>query len=367
MSINPNKNKNHSYFMQLALHQANKILGNTSVNPAVGCVLVKNNNVIGAECTSFSGRPHAESNVIKSCKKDIKNSFLYSTLEPCSNFGKTGPCTDLIVKNKIKRVFFSIKDPDIRSFNKSITKFKKNGIKTIVGINKKEVNAFYRSYYKSRKSQLPFVTCKLAISKDFFTINKKHRWITNKFSRGRVHLMRSAHDCIITSSSTVNSDNPKLTCRIEGLEDRSPSRIVLDKNLKIKVKSKLVTETGKYKTIIFYNKADDKKIKILRAHNVKFYKIPLNNENDLNLKMVLLKAKQLGFSRIFLECGLKLLLNFFKNNLIDDFKLFISSNSIKKNGLGNFKKYLILFLKNKEKKVEKINLFGDKLISYKIK
>ena len=91
-----------------------------------------------------------------------------------------------------------------------------------------ETNSFYKSYFKSKKVYLPFVTCKLAVSKDFFTINKKKKWITNKFSRGRVHLMRSNHDCIMTSCKTIIKDNPILTCRINGLENRSPSRIILD-------------------------------------------------------------------------------------------------------------------------------------------
>ena len=104
--------------MRLALLQAEKMLGNTKENPSVGCVITKNNQIISAGSTSINGRPHAEYNAINFSKTNLKKSELYSTLEPCSHYGKTPPCTSLIAKKKIKRVFFSINDPDPRSFNK---------------------------------------------------------------------------------------------------------------------------------------------------------------------------------------------------------------------------------------------------------
>ena len=122
MYINRNKNKNHAYFMRLALQQAKKILGNTKDNPAVGCVIIKNNHVISAGHTSINGRPHAEYNAIICSRNAIKNSNLYVTLEPCSHYGKTPPCVNEIVKHKIKKVFFSLNDPDYRSFNRSTKK-----------------------------------------------------------------------------------------------------------------------------------------------------------------------------------------------------------------------------------------------------
>ena len=111
--------------MKLALMQAHRNLGNTKENPAVGCVIVKNNCVISAECTSINGRPHAEQNAIAYSKNNIKNSDLYVTLEPCSHYGKTSPCVKRIIKRKIKRVFFSLKDPDPLSYNKSTKQLKK--------------------------------------------------------------------------------------------------------------------------------------------------------------------------------------------------------------------------------------------------
>ncbi len=354
--------------MRLALQQAKKTIGNTKENPAVGCIITKFNQVIGAGYTSINGKPHAELNAVNFSKNILKNSQLYVTLEPCSHYGKTPPCVMLIIKKKIKKVFFSIKDPDPKSFNKCSKILRSNGIVVNSGLLKNEMKFFYRSYLKFKQRDLPFVTCKFAISKDFYTINKrKNKWITNEFSRGRVHLMRSNHDCIVTSSKTIIIDDPKLTCRIDGLKDRSPSRIILDNKLKISINSKIIKEANKFDTIIFYNKANIKKIKLLKKLNIKIFKISLNNSGHLDLIKSLRKAKRLGFSRIFLESGLKLATSFLRKNLVDDFKLFISNNNLGKNGNSSIKKCFRFFLKNKEKTIEKVNLLGDKLISYKLK
>ena len=367
MSTNQNRNQKNNFFMNLALKQAMINLGNTGNNPSVGCIITKNNSVISAGHTSQKGRPHAESNAIDSCKKNINNSNLFVTLEPCSNYGKTPPCVKKIVKNNIKKVYFSINDPDIKSFKKSLKEFKKSNVKVSTGICSKKIKEFYKSYILSRENTLPYVTCKLAISKDFFTINKKRKWITNKYSRGRVHLMRSKHDAIITSSRTIKTDNPSLNCRINGLEKTSPYRIILDNFLKISMHSKVLRDKSKNKTIIFYNKDNINKIKMLKKMGIKLYKVSINSKNDIDLKKALKKLSSLGFSRIFLESGLKLTTNFLNENLVNDLKIFISNNKLKKNGDGNLKKYISKHLKKKRYIIEKVNLFGEKLITYKIK
>ena len=347
--------------------QAQRNLGNTKENPAVGCVIVKNDCIISAGCTGINGRPHAEQNAITYSKNDIKNSDLYVTLEPCSHYGRTPPCVKTIIRNKIKRVFFSLNDPDRRSYNKSTKQLKKNKIRVQNGILSSDIKSFYKSYFKYKENILPFVTGKMAISNDFYTNSKKKKWITNKFSRGRVHLMRSYHDCILTSVNTIIMDNPRLTCRIHGLEDNSPSRIILDKKLKIRTTSNIVKSARKSRTIIFFNKTTQKKIKALKSLKIKLVKTSLNEDGNFDLENILVKVKLLGFSRIFLESGLNLTTNFLNKNLVDDFQLFISSKNIGKNGSNNFNKNMKLFLKNRKFTNEKVNLFGDKLISYRLK
>ena len=365
MSIKLNKYSKHSFFMKLALMQAQKNLGNTKTNPTVGCVIVKNNCIITAGHTGSNGRPHAEQNAISHSKNNVINSDLYVTLEPCSHYGLTPPCIKTIIKRKVKKVFFSIRDPDPRSYNKSTKQFKKNKIKVQNGILSSEVKSFYTSYFKYKKDVLPFVTAKIAISKDYLTNNKKGKWITNKFSRGRVHLLRSNHDCILTSLKTIIADNPELTCRIRGLENRSPARIILDKKLKVPISSNIGRSANKYRTIIFFNKIDKKKIIILKKLKIKLVRISLDNDGNFDLKNILMKVKFMGFSRILLESGLNLTTNFLCKSLIDNFQLFISAKNLGRNGNNSFKKSMKLFLRNKKSNNEKINLFGDKLISYR--
>ena len=367
MNINQNKNNNDAYFMRLALQQAERVLGKTKDNPAVGCVIIKNNHVISAGHTGIKGRPHAEYNTITYSKYPINNGSLYVTLEPCSHYGRTPPCIKIIIKNKIKRVFFSIKDPDLRSYNKSSKQLRKNKIKVKNGILKSDIINFYKSYIKNKKNSLPYVTAKLAVSKDYFSINKKNEWITNEFSRGRVHLMRSSSDCILTSVNTVIIDNPRLTCRIPGLEKSSPSRIILDKELKIPLNSNVVKSSKLYRSIIFFNKKKLRKIKLLKKLKIKLIHAPIRNDGNFDLKKILLRIRKLGFSRIFIESGLKLTKSFLNKNLVDEFKLFISNKNLGKYGDKNFKKYMKQYFKKKSYNREKVNLLGDKLISYRFK
>ena len=353
--------------MRLALNQATKNLGNTKENPSVGCVITKNNSVISVGSTGINGRPHAEVDAINLSRENLKNCVLYVTLEPCSHYGKTPPCTKSIAKSGIKKVFFAINDPDIRSKNKSRKNLQAKKISVFKGVNSNEIKFFYRSYIKAKNYSLPFVTCKLAISKDFFTVNKKNKWITNIFSRSRVHLMRSNHDCVLTSSKTIIDDNSELTCRINGLISRSPSRIILDTKLKIPLNSKIIKNACKYPTIIFHNTFKKKKIRLLKKLRVKTFILPLDDHKKLDLKEVLIKAKKLGFYRIFLESGLELTTDFLNKNLVDDLKLFISNNNLGKNGMNNIKNNLKIFTKKRYETKEKVNLLGDQLITYSFK
>ena len=354
--------------MKLAFNQAQKNLGNTKENPSVGCVIVRNGHLIGSGYTGFNGRPHAEINAINFTKLNLNNSSMYVTLEPCSHYGKTPPCINQIIKKNIKKVHFSVTDPDKRSFNKSKKILSNNGINVRTGFLSNKLNIFYKSYYKFKKSSsLPFVTSKLAASKDYLTVNKKKKWITNNSSRSRVHLIRSSHDCILTSSKTVIKDNPLLTCRIKGLEHKSPARIVLDKNLSISINSKVIKDSKKQNTILFYNKINNSKIAAFKRKKIKLYKVALNKDGNINLKQSLKKIKNLGFSRILIEAGKDLTSSFLNENLVDQFELFLSNKKLYKNGEKSIKKFFSSYLKNKKYICQTVNLFGDKMYTYRIK
>ena len=179
--------------------------------------------------------------------------------------------------------------------------------------------------------------------------------------------MRSIHDCILTSVNTVIIDNPRLTCRIQGLANNSPTRIILDKNLRIPTSSNIVQTSNKYRTIIFFNKIKQNKMKFLKNLKIKLFRIPLCKDGNFDLENILMKVKSLGFSRIFLEFGLNLTTEFLNKDLVDIFQLFISDKKLGKNGDNSFKVNMKKILKNKKFTYAKVNLFGDKLISYRLK
>ena len=143
-----NQDKN---FMKLALNLANARKGLTGDNPSVGCVIVKNNNIISIGQTGYNGRPHAEHNAISNCLDDLKNSKMYVSLEPCNHYGKTPPCTQNIIKNKISEVYYSIDDIDLKVKGKSYSILKKNNIKVKRGLLKNDAINLYRSYLINRK------------------------------------------------------------------------------------------------------------------------------------------------------------------------------------------------------------------------
>ena len=252
------------FFMNLAFNLARDRSGLTGENPSVGCVIVKNDKVISLGQTGINGRPHAEFNAIKSCKYNLKDAKMYVSLEPCTHYGKTPPCSNLIIKSKIKEVIFSITDIDKRTQSKSFKVFKEKNIKVKSGLLKNEANKIYKSYIYNKNKKLPFVTGKLAVSKDNFIFSKNKKRITNHHSDKITQLLRYKNDTILISSKTLNIDNPKLNCRIRGLSKHSPRRVILDKNLSAKQTSYIFRTSNGKNTIIIYRTQRKKKLTNLK-------------------------------------------------------------------------------------------------------
>ena len=258
---------NRNFYLNLAFNLAEKNLGKTGKNPSVGCIIVKNNSVISSAVTSINGRPHAEFNALNK-KINFKNSDLYVTLEPCTHFGLTPPCTNIIKKKKIKKVFYSFNDPDVRTNKKA-----KKVLKKVIKVNEFQ-NAnfdFYQSYYLNKKKNFPLIDAKVAISKDFFTIKKKSRWITNPRSRKVSHLIRSKYNCIVSTSKSINKDNSLLNCRINGMDNYKPDLIIIDRDLKLRKKLKLLDYLNKRKTYIFTSSQNKKEIFFFSEKRYKDY------------------------------------------------------------------------------------------------
>ena len=349
-------------FLKLAFRQANINLGSTSSNPSVGCVVVKNNSVISSGRTYFNGRPHAEA-VALAKNINFKDSTIYITLEPCSHYGETPPCVKKIINKKIYKVIFSINDIDKRSKNLAFKNLKKAKIKVKRFIHKSYAENFYQSYFLQRTKQIPFIDAKLAISKDYLTINKTQKWITNTNSRKVGNFLRSKYDCLISTSKTINHDNPLLNCRIEGLEQKSPAIIIIDRSFKIK-KNLRIFEDKSREIFIFTQKVNSLKEKYFKKIGVNIIKLKRSNDLKNDIFENFFFIKQLGFNRILIESGVEYITEILKYNLIKNFYLFKSSFSLKNNGKNNIKSFLIKKLNTTDKNKVKVNLKGDTL--YKV-
>ena len=351
---------NHNFYSSLAFSLAEKNLGKTNTNPSVGCVIVKNNSVISSAVTSIKGRPHAEFNALKH-NINFKNSDMYVTLEPCTHYGLTPPCTNIIKKKKIKNVYYFFNDPDKRTHKKAKKSLKK--IKQLNNVPTK-FKKFYESYFLNQRQKFPFIDAKIAISKDYFTVNKQSKWITNHRSRRVGHLIRSKYDCIVSTSSSINKDNSLLNCRIDGLNNYKPDLIIIDRHLKLMNKLRLIKLSKNRKTYIFTLSNNLKKISFFKKKRIKIIKMnKLEDPNDF--KKLFLKIFKLGNGRILVETGLKFLNQLLKFNYIKNLYIFKSSKFLKDKGINYSDINLIKTLKLRNK--IKVNLDGDELFQIRIK
>ena len=192
-------------FMTNAISLANRSLGNSSPNPAVGCVIVKNNNIVGRGWTRPGGRPHAETIALNQAGSSSRNSDIYITLEPCNHFGKTPPCVDSIIAAKPNKVIIGSIDPDPRVNGKGIQKLKKAGIEVLVGVLNQKTDQLNQGFFKRIRSGTPFISIKIASSADgkIALSNGISKWITNDNSRKYGHLLRALYDGIIVGSETA--------------------------------------------------------------------------------------------------------------------------------------------------------------------
>ncbi len=352
--------------MKLAISLANARKGLTGKNPSVGCLIIKNDRIISIGQTGFNGRPHAEKNAIDNSFQNLKESKMYVSLEPCNHYGKTPPCTKSIIKSGISEVIYSMDDIDVKVKGKSFDVLSKKKIKVKRGLLKKDAKKLYDSYIINRKKKLPFVTAKIAVSKNNIIYSQSVKRITNKNSDKLSHYLRYKNDAIMISVNTLNIDNPKLNCRLKGYEHFSPKRIILDKNLEINLKTYIFKSAKMDNTIIFHNSSNLLKIKLLKKRGIKLIRSELNKKKRFNLKDIFKKLFSLGVRHLLVEGGDMLTKNMLKNKLINEFYMFKSPKNLAKN-----KRYLMFtsnYILNKNyKKKSKISskLAKDEITIYK--
>ncbi len=354
------------FYMEIALKLANAQHGLTGSNPSVGCVIVKNDKLISIGQTSYNGRPHAEFNAIKNCVDDLNGSKMYVTLEPCCHHGLTPPCTNLIINSKISEVIYSVADIDQRVRNKSFEILKSYNINVRKGLLKDKINNFYSTYFYNRRSKLPFVTGKIAVSKNNLIYSKLNKKITNIHSDKFTHLLRYKNDALMVSYKTLNKDNSKLNCRIRGLSNYSPKRIILDNKLQTKINSYIIKTANKDNTIIFYNQADKSKVLKFKKKKITLIRSKINKQGKFDIKIVLKKLYKLDCRNLLIEGGETLTNYLLKNRIFNKFYLYKSPKNLPK--LIEYLKFnsLSVLRKNYKNKFNlNLSLGKDRITLYK--
>lgn len=321
-------------YMKMALDLSRRGLGQVAPNPSVGCVLVKNNHIIGRGWTGVGGRPHAEANALHHAG-DASGASAYVTLEPCAHFGKTPPCAEGLVKAGVRKVIIATGDPDERVSGKGIAILEEAGIEVCLGLLKAEADLINQGFFQKVTLNRPLVTVKLATSKDGKIAQKEDEqtWVTGPEARKRGHLLRANHDAIMVGINTVIVDDPSLDCRISGLQDRSPIRIVLDSELRLPIESKLC-DTSTQPTWVMTASRDAEKTVSLKNRGVKVFSISklLNGGLDLNEVMAVL-AKE-GITRLLSEGGGRVNASLLKAGIVDRIMWFKSSKTIGETGVN---------------------------------
>ena len=303
-------NNKHKKYINRAFYLAQKGMGSVAPNPMVGCVIVKNENIIGEGYHKKFGKNHAEINAIKSVKnkKIIKGSSIYITLEPCSHHGKTPPCVDEIINYKPKEVIISNKDPNPKINGKGIKKLKENNINVIEGIHGAIGTELNKRFFLNQKHKIPYVILKWAKTKDNFIAktNGESKWISNDVSRTLVHKWRSEESGILIGVQTAIKDNPQLTVRR-----------FIDPNNRLQNTAKVLKEKP---VTLIYNTTTTKK----RRSNF-FIKI-----HPFSIHNIIQDIYKKGISSIVVEGGTKTINYFIASNLWHEARLFISNKKFKK-------------------------------------
>ncbi|MEW6584665.1 MAG: bifunctional diaminohydroxyphosphoribosylaminopyrimidine deaminase/5-amino-6-(5-phosphoribosylamino)uracil reductase RibD [Nitrospirota bacterium] len=310
-------------YMKRALRLAAKARGMTSPNPMVGAVLVKNNKIIAEDYHRRPGTLHAEALAVKAAGKSAAGSTLYVNLEPCCHTEKrTPPCTKALINAGIRKVVVGMPDPNPKVSGKGVRELKDAGIDVKSGVLEDESKRLNEAYIKFITTGKPFVILKVAMTLDgkIATPEGQSKWITGEKARREVHRLRGSVDAILTAIGTVKADDPQLTVRIKG-ERKQPSRIVIDPELEIPSKARLLATPPE--TIII-TRRHDHKMEYLRKSGIDI--IPFQGKLDLNWLMKQLAAK--GIVSVLVEGGSSLNAHVLEDGVADKVMFFIAPKII---------------------------------------
>jgi diaminohydroxyphosphoribosylaminopyrimidine deaminase / 5-amino-6-(5-phosphoribosylamino)uracil reductase len=312
--------------MELALKNAKAMKGQTDPNPLVGAVIVNDNRVVGIGAHLKAGEPHAEIHALRMAGEAAKGGTIYVTLEPCSHYGRTGPCAVAIVEAGITRVVIATLDPNPVVSGNGVKILKDAGIEVIIGVLQEESQKMNEVFNKFIVEKSPFVTLKSGVTLDgkIASYASNSKWITSAESRTDVHHLRNENMAILVGVNTVIQDNPELTTRIPN--GRNPIRVILDSTLKIPLESKVVTDRLAETWIFTSKKYDLSKEKSLKSIGIKVF--ATNGMEKVNPKEVLQILGENLVSSVLIEGGGTINASFLENKCIDKVILYFAPKLI---------------------------------------
>ncbi len=323
-------------FMALALTLGRRNLGRTWPNPAVGAVIVKDGVILGRGWTQSGGRPHAEVEALRRAKKAAEGATMYVTLEPCSHQGKSPPCADAIIKAGITRVVSALEDPNPEVAGKGHEKLRAAGIQVDVGLDAEEARRVHAGHIALVTQHRPHVLLKLAISADgkVGLAGRKPVALSGETARNRVFQLRAQSDAILVGIGTVLADNPQLTCRLPGMMERSPVRVVLDAQLRTPLATSVIATARETPTWVFgARKASPVADEILQDKGCKVFRVD-DVDGKLDLKSVLDVLAGEGITRLMVEGGPNVAASLVAADLIDEAALIYSEKLVGADGIA---------------------------------
>jgi diaminohydroxyphosphoribosylaminopyrimidine deaminase / 5-amino-6-(5-phosphoribosylamino)uracil reductase len=326
-------------FMQLALALGRRGLGRTWPNPAVGAVVVKDGVIVGRGWTQAGGRPHAEPVALAHAGEAARGGTLYVTLEPCSHVGKSPPCTDAVIAAGVKRVVSAIEDPNPEVAGQGHARLRAAGIAVDIGLGAAEAARDHAGHFRRVRDRRPHVVLKLAVSIDdkIAAADRKPVAISGEAAKARMHLLRAQCDAILVGIGTVLADDPLLTCRLPGMEARSPVRVVLDRALRIPGTSRLVHSARAAPLwVMTSNLAEAPAATKLGAAGAQVMRVATAPapQPGLDLVAVLNSLAERGITRLLVEGGARVASSFVVAGLVDEFWLLRGGEPIGTTGVA---------------------------------
>lgn len=330
-------------YMQRAIALAKKGAGFVNPNPMVGCVVVKDNEIIAEGYHEYYGGFHAERNALTHTTADCNGATLYVTLEPCCHYGKTPPCTEIIIEKGIKKVVVGLLDPNPLVAGKGIKILEDAGIEVVSGIEEDKIKELNKVFLKYIKTKRPYVLLKTAMTLDgkIASYTGDSKWITNEKSRHLVHKLRSEMMGIVTGIGTVKADDPMLNCRLEVQQPiansqkpdiHQPIRIIVDTKASISLESNIVKTANEYRTILAVGQqsmvnGQQSKVEMLKAFNVEILQCE-EKDGHVDINDLMIKLGQKGIDSLLLEGGATLNAAFLQAGCVDEVYAFIAPKII---------------------------------------